>query len=127
MQRIAVFCPRACRVEYEEELECQLEPNWESGYDNQMIKSAADKRTKRFLEGSRVPDFQSFERQAQRRIGILNEASCIEDLTGLSSNHFEALGGDCKGQFSIRINEQWRICFTFDKGDAYDVEIVDYH
>jgi proteic killer suppression protein len=74
-----------------------------------------------------VPEFQAFERQAQRRIAILNEASCLEDLMELPSNRFEALGGDRKGLFSIRINVQWRICFTFSEGDAYDVEIVDYH
>ncbi len=92
-----------------------------------MIKSAADKRTARFLLGQRVPEFQAFERRAQRRVAILNEATCIEDLMRLPSNRFEALGGDRKGQFSIRINDQWRICFTFHEGDAHDVEIVDYH
>ncbi|ACJ00442.1 type II toxin-antitoxin system RelE/ParE family toxin [Rhodospirillum centenum] len=92
-----------------------------------MIKSAADKRTALFLEGQRVREFQAFERQAQRRVAILNEATCIEDLMRLPSNRFEALGGERRGQYSIRINEQWRICFTFQDGDAYDVEIVDYH
>jgi toxin HigB-1 len=92
-----------------------------------MIKSAADKRTAKFLTGHRVPEFQAFERQAQRRAAILNEATCIEDLMRLPSNRFEALGGNRDGLFSIRINDQWRICFTFSEGDAYDVEIVDYH
>lgn len=92
-----------------------------------MIKSAADKRTAKFLAGERVPEFQAFERQAQRRLGILDDASCIEDLMRLPSNRFEALGGDRDGQCSIRVNDRWRICFTFSEGDAYDVEIVDYH
>lgn len=92
-----------------------------------MIKSAGDKRTARFLLGQRVPEFQAFERQAQRRIAILNEATCVEDLMKLPSNRFEAFGGDRNGQYSIRINDQWRICFTFVEGDAHDVEIVDYH
>ncbi len=92
-----------------------------------MIKTAADKRTAKFLQGQRVPEFQAFERQAQRRVAILNEATCIEDLMKLPSNRFEALGGNRNGQFSIRINDQWRICFTFHEGDAHDVEIVDYH
>jgi proteic killer suppression protein len=92
-----------------------------------MIKSAADKRTARFLGGQHVPEFQAFERQAQRRTAILNEATSIEDLMRLPSNRFEALRGDRVGQFSIRINDQWRICFTFSEGDAHDVEIVDYH
>ncbi len=92
-----------------------------------MIKSAADKRTAQFLDGRRVPEFQAFAQQAQRRVWILNEATCIEDLMRLSSNRFEALGGDRNGQYSIRINDKWRICFTFSEGDAFDVEIVDYH
>jgi proteic killer suppression protein len=92
-----------------------------------MIKSAADKRTARFLVGERVAEFQAIERQLQRRIAILNEAACLEDLMELPSNRFEALSGDRKGQFSIRVNVQWRICFTFSEGDAHDVEIVDYH
>jgi len=92
-----------------------------------MIKSAANKRTAQFLRGKRVADFQEFEQQAQRRLAVLRDASCIEDLMKLRSNRFEALGGSRRGQFSIRINEQWRICFTFHDGDAYDVEIVDYH
>lgn len=92
-----------------------------------MIKSAADKRTAGFLRGERVPVFQAFERQAQRRMRILNDATCIEDLMRLPGNRFEALGGNRRGQYSIRINEQWRICFTFADGDAYDVEIIDYH
>ncbi|MBI5162640.1 MAG: type II toxin-antitoxin system RelE/ParE family toxin [Magnetospirillum sp.] len=92
-----------------------------------MIKSAADRRTARFIAGERVAEFQGFERQAQRRVAILNEAARIEDLMRLPSNRFEALAGDRSGQFSIRINDRWRICFTFSEGDAYDVEIVDYH
>ncbi len=92
-----------------------------------MIKSAADKRTARFLTGERVKEFQGFKRQALRRVTILNEATRIEDLRNLPSNRFEALGGDRKGQYSIRINNQWRICFTFRKGEAHEVEITDYH
>ena len=92
-----------------------------------MIKSAADKRTARFLTGERVKEFQAFKRQALRRVTILNEATRIEDLRNLPSNRFEALGGDRKGQYSIRINNQWRICFTFRKGEAHEVEITDYH
>lgn len=92
-----------------------------------MIKTVADKRTARFLEGQRIKGFHAFEQQAQRRATILNEATCIADLENLPSNRFEALKGDRKGQYSIRINMQWRICFTFTKGEAHDVEITDYH
>lgn len=91
------------------------------------IKSVADKRTLRFLGRERVPEFQAIERQVWKRIAILNEATAIEDLRNLPSNRFEALEGDRKGQFSIRINDRWRICFRFVEGDAEDVEIVDYH
>lgn len=92
-----------------------------------MIRSAQDKRTARFLEGKSVLEFRAFESQARRRSAILNEASCIQDLMNLPSNRFEALLGKRKGQYSIRINDKWRICFTFQEGDAYDVEIVDFH
>jgi proteic killer suppression protein len=92
-----------------------------------MIKSAADKRTAQFLAGVRVPALQAVERQAQRRLRILDDARTIEELMALSSNRFEALSGDRKSYYSIRINDRWRICFRFEMGDAYDVEIVDYH
>ena len=58
---------------------------------------------------------------------ILNEATCLEDLQNLPSNRLEILSGDRKGQYSIRINRQWRICFSFFEGEAHDVEITDYH
>jgi len=92
-----------------------------------MIKSFADKETARCWEGISVRRFQAFERQAQRRLAILSDATRIEDLMLLRSNRFEALGDNRKGQYSIRINDQWRICFTFSEGDAYDVEITNYH
>ncbi len=94
-----------------------------------MIRSAADRRTRRFLAGERVKDFEAIEAQARRRINILNEATRIEDLMALPSNRFEALGGGRAGQFSIRINDRWRVCFRWEAetGDAHDVEITDYH
>ena len=94
-----------------------------------MIQSYRDKRTREFAEGKRVKEFQSFERQAYRRFGFLDDAVALQDLQGLPSNQLEALGGDRAGQFSIRINTQWRICFVWDEGDTgpNDVEIVDYH
>ena len=96
-------------------------------YPVRMIKTAADKRTARFLTGEPVPEFRSFERQVQRRIAVLHEATSIEDLMRQPSNHFQALAGRRQGQFSIRIYLKWRLCFVFFEGDAYDVEIVDYH
>ena len=92
-----------------------------------MIRSFRDRRTADFAAGKRVKAFQSFDRQAQKRLRILADAERIEDLAALHSNRFEALSGDRAGQFSICINIQWRICFTFRDGDAFDVEITDYH
>jgi toxin HigB-1 len=72
-----------------------------------------DKRTARFANGERVREFQAFEEQAKKRLLILNAAVSRQGLMLLPSNRFEALGGDRKGQFSIRINQQWRICFEW--------------
>ena len=81
-----------------------------------------------FAAGDFVPAFQGFELQAARQFSILNAAPSLETLRALPSNRLEALRGSRKGQYSIRINRQWRICFTWsgDLGPA-DVEIVDYH
>jgi proteic killer suppression protein len=94
-----------------------------------MILSYRDKRTEIFAEGKRVPAFQSFARQAEKRLEILDAATRIEDLMALPSNRFKALGGDRQGQFSIRLNEQWRICFEWPGGTLgpSNVEITDYH
>ena len=94
-----------------------------------MILSYRDKRTKDFAEGRRVRDFESFRRQAEKRLDILDAATSLADLRALSSNALEGLKGDRKGQCSIRINMQWRICFEWPDGQAgpSNVEIVDYH
>ncbi len=92
-----------------------------------MIRSFRDKRTAAFAAGERVREFDAFVRQAQRRLRILDDAERIGDLARLPSNRFERLKGDRTGQCSIRINEQWRVCFVFRDGDAYEVEIADYH
>ncbi len=86
-----------------------------------------DRRTARFAAGQRVREFQAFARQAYKRLEILEAAPTKEALMRLPSNRFEALGGDRAGQYSIRINDQWRICFQWSDGDAYEVEIADYH
>jgi len=92
-----------------------------------MIKSFKDKKTKKLHEGECATIFQSFCRQAEKRLRILDAADTIETLMLLPSNRFKALGGDRQGQFSIRINDQWRICFTWHDDGPHDVEIVDYH
>lgn len=94
-----------------------------------MILSYREKRTEIIAEGQRVPAFQSFARQAEKRLEILDAATRLEDLMVLPRNKFQALGGDRRGQFSIRINEQWRICFEWPAGalGPSHVEIADYH
>ncbi len=91
-----------------------------------MIKGFKCRKTERLREGEHVPAFSGFSRQADKRLRILDASETLEALKALPSNRFEALSGDRAGQYSIRVNRQWRVCFTWDKG-AYDVEIVDYH
>lgn len=88
-----------------------------------------DKLTERFAVGERVRKFQAFKDQAERRLDILEAALSRRDLMMLPSNRFEALSGDRKGQFSIRINEQWRVCFEWPDGcdRPFNIEITDYH
>jgi proteic killer suppression protein len=92
-----------------------------------VIKSFADKDTRALYQGGRVRKFNGFRDPAEKRLQILRRARTLEDLRGLPSNRLEALRGDREGQFSIRINRQWRICFRWREGNAWDVEIVDYH
>jgi toxin HigB-1 len=92
-----------------------------------VIKTFADQDTQALYQGKRVRRFDGFRAQAEKRLQILRRARTLNDLGALPSNRLEALAGDREGQFSIRINRQWRICFRWQAGDAYDVEIVDYH
>ena len=91
-----------------------------------MIKGFQCKHTEKLFKEINVGRFSGIERQARKRLRILNDANVLDDLKGLPSNCFEALQGDRKGQYSIRVNKQWRICFRWDDA-PYDVEIVDYH
>lgn len=92
-----------------------------------MIQSFRDKRTKQLFEGNRVPEFQAFARQAEKRLRVLDAADTLEALMLLPSNRFKALTGKRQGQYSIRINNQWRICFEWGSAGPENVEIVDYH
>lgn len=94
-----------------------------------MIRSYRDRRSQRLAEGERVPAFQGFRHQAEKRLRILESATSLRDLAQLRSNRLEALSGDRKGQCSIRINQQWRICFEWEQGadGPENVEIADYH
>ena len=93
-----------------------------------MIKSFASKETKKLFQrisARRLPTV--IQRIARRKLNILDAADRLPDLRVPPSNHLEKLSGKRLGQYSIRINDQWRICFTWNKGDAHNVEIVDYH
>ena len=92
-----------------------------------MIRSFRDKDTRALYEGRPVRRFEGFRLQAERRLQILDSARCLEDLARLPSNRLEALKGERKGQLSIRINQQWRICFRWLNDGPHDVDIVDYH
>ena len=94
-----------------------------------MIQGYRDRRTEAFAAGEFVPVFQGFEQQAARRLSILNAARSLETLRVLRGNRLEALRGDRAGQYSIRINSQWRICFRWPDGQEgpSDVQVVDYH
>ncbi|MBM3944967.1 MAG: type II toxin-antitoxin system RelE/ParE family toxin [SAR202 cluster bacterium] len=93
-----------------------------------MIRSFRDKDTQRVFLREQVRGLPlEVQRIAQRKLVMLNAAESLQDLRVPPGNRLEALSGDRKGQHSIRVNDQWRICFHWSNGDAYDVEITDYH
>ena len=94
-----------------------------------MIVSFRDKRTREFADGKYIKAFSGFSRQAEMKLDQLEAAGSVKDLAVLPGNRFEALKGDRKGQYSIRINDQWRICFEWPVRSPVpvNVEIVDYH
>ena len=92
-----------------------------------MIRSFRCKETERLASGFRVRRFTAFERVAQRKLAQLDAAATLDFLKIPPGNRLEALKGNREGSYSIRINDQWRLCFRFRDGHAYDAEIVDYH
>ena len=92
-----------------------------------MIKSYRDKKTETFATGKFIKQFQGFKEQAEKKLEILDAAENLGDLAALSSNRFETLSGDRQGQYSIRINRQWRICFEWPEDGPENIEITDYH
>ena len=94
-----------------------------------MITGYGDKRTQDFAAGKRIKAFSGIERSARLKLDRLEAALSLADLAALPGNRFEALIGDRKGQYSIRINDQWRICFEWPGRSLGpgNVEIVDYH
>jgi proteic killer suppression protein len=94
-----------------------------------MIRSYRDRETERFAAGERIRQWEPFRRQAEKRLRILEASTSLADLALLNSNRLEALKGNRKGQYSIRINDQWRLCFEWppDAPGPLNVEISDYH
>jgi proteic killer suppression protein len=92
-----------------------------------VIASYRNKEAEKVAKGIRVKKFEAVARIAQRKLLALRIASKLEDLATPIGNRLEVLKGDRKGQHSIRINEQYRVCFTWKEGAAHEVEIVDYH
>jgi proteic killer suppression protein len=92
-----------------------------------VIRSFRDGDTAALFEDRDVPRYRNIERVARRKLLYLDQARSLADLRVPPGNRLEALRGDRAAQHSIRINDQWRICFHWREGEAYDVEIVDYH
>ena len=93
-----------------------------------MIQTFADKRTKDLYETGKAKRFPAdIAKRAARKLEYVDLASTLDDLRTPPGNRLHALEGDRKGQHSISINDQWRICFRFEDGDAYEVEVCDYH
>jgi proteic killer suppression protein len=92
-----------------------------------MIKSFSCKHTQQLFEGRCAKQFRAFQAQAERKLQLLDSAATVEFLRSPPGNRLEALKGDRAGYYSLRINDQWRLCFRFKNGDAHAVEIIDYH
>jgi len=92
-----------------------------------MIKTFKDSETQSLFQGERVKRFVQIETVAMRKLAMLNRAGNINDLRIPPGNRLEMLKGDRAGYYSIRINDQFRLCFRFEHGNAFEVEIVDYH
>lgn len=92
-----------------------------------MIRTFADKDTEALFNGVRVRRFVNIEGSARRKLEYLDASASLDDLRTPPGNRLEALKGSRAGQHSIRVNGQFRVCFRWRSGDAYDVEIVDYH
>ena len=107
---------------------CRLVARKHCVYNMDMLRSFADKETERLSTSGHSKRFPlAIQRRAMMRLSRLAEAAVIEDLLFPPSHRLEALKGERAGQWSIRINDQWRLCFRFESGNAFDVEIVDYH
>ncbi len=107
---------------------CLIDIYTKSGYNIHMIKNFADKETEKVYNqifSKKLP--QNIQRVALRKLIMIDNAGCLEDLKVPPANRLELLSGNREGQYSIRINEQYRICFQVEDNNFYNVEIVDYH
>jgi proteic killer suppression protein len=92
-----------------------------------VIRSFRCRETEEIFRRRRSRRFANIEEVARRKLRMLDDADRLGDVAAVPGNRFEPLAGDRKGQYSIRINDQWRVCFHWREGGAEDVEIVDYH
>ncbi len=92
-----------------------------------VIRSFRNREAEKLFHDEFSKKYQSIERIARRKLIMLDEAEGLEDLAALPGNRLEALKGDRQGEYSIRINDQYRVCFVWTEGNATDIEIVDYH
>lgn len=92
-----------------------------------MVRSFRCRETEKIFQRQFSRRFQAVAGVAKRKLDQLDSATSLRDLAGLPGNRLEALAGDRAGQYSIRVNDQWRICFRWKDGEAHDVKIVDYH
>lgn len=92
-----------------------------------MIRTFADRDARALFEGKRVKRWTRIEKAAMRKLAMLHRAANLDDLRIPPANRLEALRGDRTGQYSIRVNDQYRVCFVWKNGDAWNVAIVDYH
>jgi toxin HigB-1 len=92
-----------------------------------MIRSFRCREAEAIHDGYSSRKFREIEEQARKRLRWLDAATSLTDLGAIRGNRLEALRGDRNGQYSIRVNDKWRVCFRWHEGHAYDVEIVDYH
>ena len=106
---------------------CALALSRVSLYDTPVIRAFADKDTEALFRGVHVRRFASVESPARRKLEYLDAAGALADLRVPPGNRLEALKGDRAGKYSIRVNDPFRVCFRWKDGDAYDVEITDYH
>jgi len=91
------------------------------------IRSFACQYKKALFDGLKIAKYANIERQAMRKLTQLHVATTLQDMRVPPGNFLELLSGDRKGSYSVRINQQWRLCFQFQNGEAHEVEIVDYH